>query len=247
MANPRGQRCSGSNPPRSTAAAAVHANDMIPDTKPPPDRMPPYARGPYAQLLARYAELIDPLIQGLRAEAVALMQLGPGDRALDVACGTGLCFPLLADAVGETGEVVGIEISPYLAGKARDRIVRAGWRNVRVIESGASSARLEGVFSGMLLFAAHEVLTSPAALDHLLPCLASDARVVTFGAQRVGPPLGWLINPLFRLASQRMLPSAPPIDERPWRWLAERLDELSVITRVGGTMYLAYGAGPHDE
>ena len=33
----------------------------------------------------------------------------PGDRVLDVASGTGLSFPLLREAVGAQGQVVGID------------------------------------------------------------------------------------------------------------------------------------------
>jgi len=204
---------------------------------------PPYARVPYARMLAWYAEWIDPMMRGLRAEAVGHLRLKPGARVLDVACGTGLCFPYLVEAVGAAGEVVGVDINPTLAAKARARVARHGWRNVDVIEAAAHLAPLDGMFHGLLLFAAHEVLTSPEALDHLLVHLTPDARVATFGARRVPPPLGAVVNPLLALASRRLLPCSPPIDERPWRALEARLDWLTVEPRWGGAMYLAWGAG----
>jgi len=207
-------------------------------------RMPPYARGLYARFLARFAERMDPRVRRLRAEAVARLALAPGARVLDVACGTGLSFPFLVDAVGPAGEVVGVDISPVLAAEAQARVARHGWRNVRVVVSPADSAPLEGAFEGLLLFAAHEVLTSPAALDHLFGHLAPGARVATFGARRVPPPLGLVVNPLLALASRRMLPFSPPIDERPWRGLEARLVRLAVTPHWGGTMYLASGEVP---
>lgn len=53
------------------------------------------------------------------AEAVALAGLRPGDRALDVGCGTGRALPALAAAVGPTGRVVGLDLTPGMLDAAR--------------------------------------------------------------------------------------------------------------------------------
>jgi ubiquinone/menaquinone biosynthesis C-methylase UbiE len=43
----------------------------------------------------------------------------PGDRALDVACGTGVVTRLLAERVGPTGTVVGLDLTPAMLALAR--------------------------------------------------------------------------------------------------------------------------------
>jgi SAM-dependent methyltransferase len=43
----------------------------------------------------------------------------PGDRVLDVACGTGVVTRLLAECVGPTGTVVGLDINPEMLAVAR--------------------------------------------------------------------------------------------------------------------------------
>jgi cyclopropane fatty-acyl-phospholipid synthase-like methyltransferase len=54
-------------------------------------------------------------VKSPRAEAVRLLRLNSGNRVLDGGCGLGGSFPYLADAVGPSGEVVGVEISPSVA------------------------------------------------------------------------------------------------------------------------------------
>jgi len=46
---------------------------------------------------------------GLRRRAVSHLGLKPGDSVLDAGCGTGLAFPLLEEAIGPEGRIIGID------------------------------------------------------------------------------------------------------------------------------------------
>ena len=50
---------------------------------------------------------------------VAQAALRPGERVLDVACGTGVSTRLLAPQVGPTGHVVGLDLNPGMLARAR--------------------------------------------------------------------------------------------------------------------------------
>ena len=183
------------------------------------------------------------LIKPLRQKAVQLLQLKPGDRVLDVGCGPGGSFPYLVDAVGPSGDVVGVEISPEIAINARRRIQKNGWSNVQVIVADARTVRLEGKFNGLLMFAAHDIYASPQALDNLFQYLKGDARVAAFGAKLSGGHFGWILNPFLRLAPSKLsFPSTPAIDSQPWRLLEERVGELTVEEHFFGWMFLAWGS-----
>jgi SAM-dependent methyltransferase len=130
---------------------------------------------------------------------------------------------------------VGVEISPGMAAKAKKRIEQAGWNNVRVAVGPAQTIALAGTFDGLLLFAAHEVLTSPEALDHLLAHLRKGGRIVAFGAKLSNSRRGKLLNPLLRLLTQTLLPaSSARVDARPWRFLEDRIGKLHSEERMAG-------------
>lgn len=196
---------------------------------------------PYVRIMGQISDRRIPTIDRLRAQAVRRLQLQPGSRVIDAGCGNGGSFPFLVEQVGPAGEVVGIEISHEMVERARRHIQANGWRNISVVEDSAQTAPLSGMFDALLLFAAHEISTSPAMLDHLLPCLKDGARVAAFGAKLTPPPLGWITNPFFRMISKRWLPGSIPIDTRPWQTLADRLDQVQIETRMGGAMYLVSG------
>jgi ubiquinone/menaquinone biosynthesis C-methylase UbiE len=54
------------------------------------------------------------------ARAVAEMGAPDGGTALDVGCGTGRAMPALREAVGPTGRVLGIDLTPEMLTVARD-------------------------------------------------------------------------------------------------------------------------------
>lgn len=72
-----------------------------------------------------------------RAARLAL-NIQPGDRVLDLACGTGLNFPHLHELVGERGHVIGVDLTPAMLEIARKLINAKGWKNVEVREADAA-------------------------------------------------------------------------------------------------------------
>jgi len=73
-----------------------------------------------------------PIYRAGRRAGLDLLRLRPGDRVLDVGCGTGLNFPLLSAAVGPSGSIVGVASSESMLARARTLIRRNRWANVTV-------------------------------------------------------------------------------------------------------------------
>jgi ubiquinone/menaquinone biosynthesis C-methylase UbiE len=176
----------------------------------------------------------------LRRRAIDRLHLVPGSSVLEVGCGSGANFPFLARAVGPTGQVVGVDISPEMVAAARARVRRDGWPNVQVVESPAESMHLAGPFDGLLLFAMHDVLTSPEAIRRCLQHVRPSGRVVVVSPALADRLPGKLLNPLAAMAFRRFSVSQADLMQ-PWRLLAEQMPGLRVERLGPGILFLATG------
>jgi ubiquinone/menaquinone biosynthesis C-methylase UbiE len=79
------------------------------------------ALGAYLEQMAQ-----DPLAREVAQRSLALLRLIPGQRVLEVGCGTGVFLPLLAATVGPHGHVDAIDHSPLFVITARERMEAVG-------------------------------------------------------------------------------------------------------------------------
>lgn len=117
----------------------------------------------------------------IRERAVAALALRPGERVLDVACGTGLSLALLREGVGAEGHVVGFDHSAEMLAQARQRVAAAGWHNVTLLRSAAQELALPQPVDALLFHYTHDILRSPSALERVLACARPGARVAIAG------------------------------------------------------------------
>src|SRR5262249_56697749 len=87
--------------------------------------------GGFAGLRALFAGLFF-LPPHLRRRAAARLNLKPGDRVLEIGCGTGRNFPFLREAVGRKGRVYGVDFSTGMLRRARALCWREQWTNVEL-------------------------------------------------------------------------------------------------------------------
>jgi ubiquinone/menaquinone biosynthesis C-methylase UbiE len=182
------------------------------------------------------------LFEPVCRRAIAWLAATPGQTVLDVGCGTGLSFELLQAAVGPRGHIVGIEQSPQMIDKARQRVQRHGWHNVQLVGAPAEEARIPRQADAALLHFTHDVMQSEAALDHVLRHLKPGATVVASGL-KWAPPWAAPLNLLVWPAALRSVSSLAGL-HRPWQTLADRLGETERQTMLGGMVYLARARVP---
>ena len=203
----------------------------------PPDRRLALAkyrwRAPVYDLGAVY---LDPI----RRRAIDKLRLRRGEVVLDVGCGTGLSFPLIEDGIGPEGRVIGIELSPEMAARARQRVEDNAWKNVTLLESAVEDAEIHMEADAVLFCFTHDITRSLPALENVFRQVRAGGRMAAAGAKWAP----WWTGPLnfyLWLHNRRFVTTFEGF-ARPWSYLEHFVPGLEV-ERLGG-VYLAWGAVP---
>ncbi len=187
-------------------------------------------RGVFDSVAARYDLMNDLMSGGIHRlwKQFALSQTGlrPGQRALDVAGGTGDLTAGLARQVGERGLVVLTDINASMLARGRDRLIDAGLvGNVQYAQANAEHLPFaDRTFDCITIgFGLRNVTDKPAAL-------ASMRRVLRPGGQLLvlefSHPTAPGLKTLYDTYSFRVLPLLGKLvagDEASYRYLAESI------------------------
>ena len=125
-------------------------------------------------------------------------RIAPGDRVLDIACGTGALTLAVAERAGPSGAVTGLDANPAMLEVARTKPVRVDWREGRAENLHFPDAAVDVVVSqfGMMFFA------DPArAFAEMRRVLAPRGRLAlaVFDAIEASPGYGALAHLLDRM------------------------------------------------
>jgi ubiquinone/menaquinone biosynthesis C-methylase UbiE len=181
-----------------------------------------------------------------RRQAVQALGVRPGDTVVDMACGTGLNFSLLQQAVGPGGRLIGVDLTDAMLAVAQQRIEHNGWSNVSLVQADAAEFAYPTEIDGIL---------STYAMSHVpdaVNAIAHGAAALRRGARWVVLDLKLPDNVPRRLAQLGIALGRPlgSIDEwvgrRPWEGLrAAMQDELADVSWTElffGTAFLAAGS-----
>ena len=175
----------------------------------------------------------------LRLRTIEKLALRPGDRVLDVACGTGLSFSFLREAVGAQGEVVGVDVSPEMMRIARQRVAEADWRNIVLLESPIDTAEIPGPLDAVLFNFTHDVMRSSSALERVFAAADPGARVAIAGMKY----LPWWLAPINIVVRAKASPYMTTFEglEKPWDLALPYLSEFEWHSELFGIGYIGWG------
>lgn len=176
----------------------------------------------------------------LRGKAIARLALRPGETVLDFGCGTGLSFDLLERSVGPEGRVIGVELSPEMLARARERAARHGWTNVTLIEANAEEVDLPAESVDAVLSAfTNDIMHSRLAVERAVRALRVGGRFVAAGVKTARGLRGLLVNPITLGYSLPFITMR--ITASPWSHLEDLLGPLELEEHLFGSEYIAYG------
>ena len=198
--------------------------------------------------VARNYDLMNDLMSGgahrlWKRFTLSLTGLRPGQRALDVAGGTGDLTAGLARQVGERGLVVLSDINASMLQRGRDRLTERGvLGNVEFVQANAERLPFrEGTFDCVTIgFGLRNVTDKPAALASMQRVLKPGGQLLVLEFSRpVAPGLG----SIYDAYSFRVLPLLGRLvarDAASYRYLAESIrmhppqDKLLAMMQAAG-------------
>ncbi|MGB7301094.1 MAG: methyltransferase domain-containing protein [Burkholderiaceae bacterium] len=207
------------------------------------------SREEYRNLAQGYDATAD-RIQVIRRNAIASLQLRPGESVLDIACGTGETLPILAESLDWQGLVTGVEHSPEMAAIARERVRDAHARvgeqpsdefAIDVVVSSVEQLRIAHRYDAVLMSFTHDVLQNEQAVAAVLDHCKPGARIAVAGLSFLPWWWGAPINLFNAVRSRRYMTTFRGLRE-PWAPLLPRCPDIRVEKRyLVGSCYRALG------
>ena len=146
---------------------------------------------------------------------LARLALTGGESVLEIGCGTGALTVPVAEAIGEQGRLVAVDISEPMLGAARQRVGEHGLRNVTLLHGDAQVFALEpGAFDlatsrmGVMFFA-----DPAAAFRNIAGALKPGGRLVFACWAPLAENRHWLVS--YDIAVRHLGPPASPPTHEP--------------------------------
>jgi ubiquinone/menaquinone biosynthesis C-methylase UbiE len=181
-----------------------------------------------------------------RLRAIQALGLCAGDSVVDIACGTGLNFPMIEEAIGPDGRIVGVDLTDAMLAQAQDRIETNGWSNISLVQADAADFDFPTEVDAILsTYALSQVPGCADVIAHGAAALSGGGRWVVLDLKVPANTPRWLAH----VGTAVVRPFAS-IDEwilrRPWEAirlaLQEEMADLSWIELCFGTAFLAAGS-----
>jgi ubiquinone/menaquinone biosynthesis C-methylase UbiE len=193
--------------------------------------------------IARYFNVFEWLFllpPGARARAVDRLHLKPGQRVLEIGCGTGRNLSLLREAVGPTGHVYGVDLSEAMLSRAIALCNNRNWSNVSLVRADAAEYEPPGLVDGVLF--SLSIATMPhhrEVLRRAWSKLGEGASLVILDSKLPPGIRGRQLLPFAIWLSERSVLGNPLI--RPWEDVAELTADIEMEEFLFGSYYICRG------
>jgi len=200
---------------------------------------------------SRWARLWDPMLKLIsldrryRKEGISALGLKKGMTVLDIACGTGLNFPYLFEAIGDKGRIIAVDVAPGMLERARERVLKNHWSNFEFIQGDVCQIQLPEADAAVAFWCMVSIPNYRTALENIISSLRPGGKLGVLDFKTMDSLPGPVVNPIFRQICRL---THQDVDRQPWRDMPRLLTNVEMREwKYGGilaSVYLAWGAKP---
>ncbi len=176
-----------------------------------------------------------------RKMAISQLVLKPGDTLVEIGCGTGLNFRYELHDLGQTGRLIGVDLTDAMLQQAETRVKTNHWGNVTLVQSDAAQYsfpdNVNGVFSSFALTLVSEYESIIERAWHALP---AGGRLVILDLKRPEAWPLWVAKVGIAITKPFGV-SLDISDRKPWEVMKRYFRNVTVTDLYGGFVYIATG------
>jgi demethylmenaquinone methyltransferase/2-methoxy-6-polyprenyl-1,4-benzoquinol methylase len=198
----------------------------------------------YYRKRAAFYNLTDYLYLGgfpriaMREKMFEMIQLKPGMRVLDYACGAGANFPYIIERIGATGQLVATDYSQDMLDSAATQFVQGrGWQNIELVQADAAQMTFAEPFDVVLCTLGLAVIPNwEQAMERAWAALKPGG---IFAVADLRESTRWYTLPIRFLTDLMDVMIIADSTRRPWEWMEKQGIEYRHEEVFHGYLYAA--------
>lgn len=176
-----------------------------------------------------------------RLRAVRLLRLQRGDCIVELGCGTGINFPLIVEQIGPEGRLIGVDLSPNMLARAQERVARAGWKNIELVQSDIAVYDFPQGVNGILSTGVFGYISDcDPVIGAASKALVPGGRLVIMDGKRPDRLPSWIFH-LFVWFSRSFGVTSDYFDKRTWESVERHFQKIAFEQMYGGMLYISSG------
>ncbi len=183
-------------------------------------------------------------ISTYRTRAVELLHLRPGAKVVELGCGTGLNFSRIMERIGPDGCLIGVDLSPRMLQCASERVRRAGWKNVTLVEADLGAFEIPSGIDAVLSTGVLGYIDNrERIIEAIAAALVPGGHLAVFDGKRPERMPSWMFQ-IFLLVMRPFEVDHEYLTARTWESVERHFIATQFEEYYWGLLYISSGERP---